>query len=307
MNGGITVCEYQEWMEPQVAALSLEAYGYPISQISSSITSTFKSPVQAGAQRFVALEDGNVIGQQTYMCWPLLVDGTHESVFQSGNSVVRSVARGKGVFTRLLEHTSASFTKSSPAIGFPISGSFPGLIRAGWTNPFDLVWWVKPVRRLRSSRERRFVGPHSATPVPGRVTLEGSTSFKNWQGGKHADGRETMRLSVLGGEGVVEFQYRRRLKSINEVTIGSVRVSSASSDAIRESLHEFENSLGYLDGDAFCSIAVNPLSQEWTRSLSACGFRRTTRRISFLTRNVSPGNYLPWDRWWVFRSDIDTW
>ena len=124
--------------------------------------------------RVVAVHDGTVVGFNSWMPWPIELDGKPVRAVQSGESAVDPAMQGRGIFGKLIR-LGAEVARAGGAdlfTGFPNRNSRGSLERAGWLLVSTLEWWVRPTplsffgispRVKTASSWRRLAGPSFRT------------------------------------------------------------------------------------------------------------------------------------------------
>lgn len=309
MADSISTRLYEPEMIGDVAGLFAAEYGRPQLAEAARLTAVFESSAQQRAVRVVALRSKAIVGFQSYLDWPVRIAGSLSETtptFQSGNSIVSSDARGEGIFGKLLRFDCDELAKSTK-IGFPVAASFPGFIRAGWTNPFDLTWWALPsLKPIAHNRQAESYG----TPQ-GILSFEGSEHFRAWRRDCRLGMPNSIDLPINGGSGYAEVRIEHRTipyirKSIRVGVVGAIRADSTGATTNSSGLEEAVRFLR-AQKTAMVTIAVNSLSREQANICRSVGFKETGRRIRFIAKDYGHLLGLGWDRWNVFRGDIDTW
>ena len=300
----------QDWQS--VVQLFADEYGTEPEAELARLQNSLKP--EDDARALVAKIDNVVLGFQSYMPWEVCQAGTTTRCFQSGNSIVAPAARGKGLFAQLLT-ADAGLSPETPLFGFPVIASFQAFVRDGWTAPFRLESYVKPVLS-RKSRDGT-AQPPIPTSVNTRQVPDGYVGFLC----QEPPMRRQLRLS---GEAAqtwlwqtddqsMIFNYKLRkaqLKGLSLgtlVQLGGVSTLSDSRATLAEGVRSFLTMVGQQYGSCLVEFAVNSLSDQWPRVLDDLGFRwRRKAGCNFVVRNFGP-EPVPWNRWWVFRGDLDSW
>jgi GNAT superfamily N-acetyltransferase len=117
-----------------------------------------------GAFSCVAFDDaGLVVASLGILPWPISFGNRTEVAAQLVDGATHREHRHRGLFTRLAEM--ARETCESAGISFlfgfahPQGGSYPGLVRIGYTHIDDLVEFRLPIRTIWMERVARRVGP----------------------------------------------------------------------------------------------------------------------------------------------------
>jgi len=285
---------------PHIAQLFSAEYGRSTSVFMETVVPYIE---ETDSVALVAVDSSRVLGFQAYLDWPVTLNGVAIPARQSGLSIVAPEARGRGVFGSLLRWSSPSIERQL-LFGFPVAASFPSFVSAGWTEPFSLSWHVRVMRRWpRSRRSSLIPGSASAEAPLGRLLLNSSTQTHRdslWR-----DRGQPFLLATPSAE--AEIRLRKHQLGLVEAIIGSLRTVDSGSAALARVLEDVTEHISRHTPAAFVSIASNPLSREWQSALSTAGFRAISRTIHFVTRNFDARDLPPWDKWWVFRGDIDTW
>ena len=101
----IEIVEYEPWMLDQITELFSNQYSVNQADFATKFRSFYEHPFQESkAIRVVAVSGDKVAGFQSFFYWPVALNGHTLNVWQSGNSLVSPLFRGKGVFGKLLNY-----------------------------------------------------------------------------------------------------------------------------------------------------------------------------------------------------------
>lgn len=292
----------------KVSPLFVEAYGSTSESSVRRLRAVFGGRPESDSIGLVAVDGEKLLGFQSYLKWPWSGD-PQRLAFQSGNSVVAAAARGAGVFQALLNYSDEDL-EGSFRFGFPVARSFPSFMANGWTTPFGLRWWVKPLFAV-GRKSPSFPALRLQDRPLNRVTFAGDSAFEEWRDSvPRSSPIERIAFRDLTGH----FEFRRQRRQIRgpfavpELTLGTVRLDSSDPEAMGLALREI---VGHARMQTpqfrLLTFAVNELSRDWARLLSTAGFRETRRTIPFIYKGAVYLDPMPWSRWWAFRGDIDTW
>jgi hypothetical protein len=310
---------YEPWMKLQVIDLFVKEYSVDPDSFETLFERFYDHPFQADrCVRIVSVEGEIVAGFQSFFFWPLVEDGKEIKALQSGNSLVHPDFRGQRLFARMLDfiHQPDSGIVFDILIGFPVEASYNSFIRNKWLNPFDLKWYIKlmsPVRSIFRSgdfgekhRRNRF-GLRPGV-FPEHVVHAGhSDAFESYRANYQTDQYFRFAYSENGNEAVFETKIRKRKKYFSELIIGNVIVSSRDQAWIARAIELLETEVKKSGRVTFLSIAVNPLSSEWTAAMNVRKFKALDRKIHFIAKGPLAETIKDWSGWWLFRGDIDTW
>jgi GNAT superfamily N-acetyltransferase len=309
---------YQTWMRAQIVELFAMEYGVSVSDFEHTFVAFYEHPFQEGqGVRIVALDGEKVGGFQSFFYWPVSGPFGTARVLQSGNSLVHPEFRGKGLFGKMLDYVEkpGSGVQFDYLIGFPVEMSFGSFMRKKWLNPFDLQWYVRPMRPVRallSNPEkglRRAFGertPLDAAVTPGCYAIEQSAAFDTYRFGFQKD--PLFRYTYRSGNNwaLFELKLQRRKRVLTELVIGKIASSTSDKDWMEQALQGLINVVNRHTSVSMVSIAINPLAPSLNEAVQQAGFRKINRSIHFIAKGTKL-EQMDWSRWWVFRGDIDTW
>jgi hypothetical protein len=246
------------------------------------------------------------------------MDGVLKRSYQSGNSLVHPDYRGQGLFGKMITyiHQEDAQMPHDLLIGFPVEMSYGAFIKKKWQNPFDLQWyikWLDPVRAVLTNPEKS-LSEHwpnrKATTLVLSPNLSGVAQTEaydhyrfTYQQGHY------YRYSYEGPQGQVMFELKaqRRKKILKELIIGKIVRSNNDPQLLNESLRALESAIRKAAHFSFLSIAVNPLMPDYQMLESELGFRKINKKIHFVTTGPAVASTQEWNKWDIFRADIDTW
>jgi GNAT superfamily N-acetyltransferase len=311
--------KYEIWMRQQVIELFQMEYGTDAEDFDAFFEQFYEHPFQESDGIRIAATDGDkVIGFQSFFHWPMDIGGKFTHAYQSGNSLVHPDYRGKGLFGKMLNyiHTEEAHMPHNLLIGFPVEMSFGAFMKNKWHNPFDLQWYIKPLRPLLAAitNPEKSLALRLVQREP--VTLHGASSHTAVA---QTDAYDSYRFAYQKGHyyrythqnelGTVLFEMKaqRRKKILKELIIGKVVRSNDDTGLLREA---FEGLLKQINKSAhfsFVSIAINPLSSDFNQLVQTFGFRKIEKKIHFIAKGPIADQVEDWGTWEIFRADIDTW
>ncbi len=306
------ICEYEDWMEDQVAQMFIHEYGGSEEGFLSYFRSFYDLDYQKEkCIRMVALDEKRVVGFQSYFFWPIKGIKNLNS-YQSGNSLVHHEYRGKGIFRELLNHINERLTekKVELLIGYPVQQSFSSFIKNGWNNPFDLNWYIKLVNPFAPLLTALNFKPRGNFSQDSKFDEEKpySQNFIDWRKSWQKD--EFYYYLYRNGEEVVEFEMKlqKRKKVINEFIIGQVFSNSNRIDFLESSLRSLVRDSRKSLSIGFLSCALNEKSSDPFVKVVVQRFKKISKKIYFISKNESPKDYQESLKALAFyRGDLDTW
>ena len=326
-DSSIDVRSYDDAMRDEVVALFVAQYGLDREAQAGLFASFYDDPFQrADSIRIVALDRGRVCGFQSFFRWPYERDGRLLRTFQSGNSLVAPTHRGQGIFGRLLrfvdESAEAIVRDADFLMGFPVAESFGSFLRAGWQNPCDLAWMVRPIHPLSIWRGSPTAPVWEFAPDETRVAsvvrpdqfrLAGDPAFLDWRRRVFGNTPHFAFEYAAGGD-VVRLSLRPQPRGrATELIIGDIRCTAAPAAAstalVAEGLDAFLKVARRHRHLTFVSMALNPHSADDTvrRALRGHFFLPVRRRIHFIVRPIRRPDCADATQWTLYRSDVDTW
>lgn len=309
---------YQPWMRSQIVALFAMEYGVSAEEFEHTFVAFYEHTFQQGhGVRIVALEGEKVGGFQSFFFWPVTGPNGRLRVLQSGNSLVHPDFRGKGLFGKMLDYIEQpeSGVAYDFLIGFPVEMSYGSFMRKKWLNPFDLQWYVlplRPVRALLSAPEKGLQEafgkrmPMNASVPANGYAIEQSEAFDAY---RFAFQNDTLyRYTYKSGQQWMTFELKlqRRKKILTELVIGKMSSSDKDATWVREALRQLIKHVNRHTSISMLSVAVNPLATSLNEGVRGAGFRSIQRSIHFIAKGHGLES-MDWSQWWVFRGDIDTW
>lgn len=321
---GIRIGLYEDWMHDQVVAMIAAEYGQGISEQAALFDAFYEAPFQREhGIRLVAVEDRTVCGFQSYFYWPYVRDGRTLRSFQSGNSIVAPAHRGKGIFAALLAFLSRNQHLSIDLLmGFPVEMSFGSFLRNGWANPLDLSWFARPLRPLSVLRTRKpdlkdwhfdiVPEPVSEYHPSDCFALSKSTAFIEWRR-SYRGAQDYRYFHHREGSEIVRFDLKpNRRGRINELVIGDVVRSSGDPGLVTRAFGAMVTAALRHRHLTLVSIALNDrcLDDSLLQAAKKSHFFRLRPKIHFIVKAVEGSRELDIEdprRWFLLRSDIDTW
>jgi len=313
---------YESWMEAQVIDLFVNQYKADREEFTHSFNLFYDSPFQKEKSiRVVALDGEKVVGLQAFFYWPYSRDGISYNSYQSGNSIVHPDYRGQGIFSKLLKYIdeiSGEFNIDF-LVGFPVEASKNSFLRKGWSNLFDLEWFVKPIsilsllKRYKLNACKYLDNKSKFLDVrgdEGHYSLTESKEFLEWRHNYSEVENYFTRVFEQNGE-IVEFECKIQIrkKYIKELVIGRIRTNSQDVQFITQSLKDFIKLLRKERLATILSIANNSENNTVvTKSINNLNFKKISKKIYFIVKPFSESlNVLDRKNWELYRSDIDTW
>ncbi|MEY3982743.1 MAG: hypothetical protein RL160_300 [Bacteroidota bacterium] len=277
----------------------------------------YEHPYQQGRNRIILATEGEALaGMISYVYWPLNNTEAGCRSFQMTGLLVSPDFRGQGVFSKLLEAMKEWGVKEKAdfMIGFPVPLSKPTFVKKGWTNSFDLQWFIQPLSLWAALRRKPFSGKGFSTKVPDHIKadsyLQTAADPEFWQYREALMPEWTSYwFTYDSGDQKVSIQFRTGIrKGLSEATIGKIYAGNASASTIKNALKRLFEALRKDGSIVFVSIAVNPQCHSETLKAVEKRFIKISKRIHFInicftgrSEGLQPEN------WNLMRGDLETW
>ena len=340
---------YEEWMESQVIDLFISEYGGEKEKFKKYFKSLYESNYQKNlCIRVVSVDGEKIVGFQSYFYWPLKDKLKTIKSYQSGNSLVHPEYRGCGIFKSLLNFINLELKRMNPdvLIGFPVEASFNSFVRNGWSNPFNLRWYLKVVNpfaiildNLGQSQELKFPVRDNADVVSG-LFRPYSTEFDNKVHVLIVDhklraeseseaklinkiAKKSNKIISIGfrlnpnvdakthkkiSTGKDENKFAKRKSIFGELIIGEVDVNTDDVSFIKRGLKALIKESRKNSKVLFISCALNPNYSCGFNNIIKKSFINSKREIYFITKLLSEDITEPeLQQLNLYRGDIDTW
>ncbi|MGZ4037864.1 MAG: N-acetyltransferase family protein, partial [Bacteroidia bacterium] len=315
----LRITGYEDWMREQVIQLFVSEYKVDAASFRELFESFYFHPFQKNKCILIAaVDDKTVAGFQSFFFWPYADGKRTYASFQSGNSLIHPDYRGKGLFNQMLAYIEAEKNKAGIdfLMGFPVEASKKNFLKDGWTNLFDLKWFVKTCNPFGffnsglSSHKGFSKGMlyfETAFHPEGTLSLENSPAFRDWRNTYMKAGTYYTYRFEKGDKSILfHLKLNKRKHILNEAIIGNVLFSSEQSTTfLEEAIKELCASLRKSWSAHFISVAINdacrfPVKQHF----EVAGFNETEKKIYFI---VKPQRQAPLEvsQWHIYRSDID--
>jgi hypothetical protein len=310
--------QYKPWMREQVVALFALEYGVTPEAFSELFASFYEHPFQTSKGiRIVALEGEKVGGFQSFFYWPVQQHGEIKYTLQSGNSLVHPDFRGKGLFAKMLDyiHQPENAIPFDFLIGFPVEASYNSFIRKNWQNPFNLQWYVRPLKPLLSlfsNPEQDLQIPlftRKATRIeqPNQLTAVAQLAeFDQYRFAYQKDDLFRYTFSEGNEQVLFELKAQRRKKFIREIIIGKIVTTSCEVQFLQKGMDALIKDLNKTTSATLITIACNSANEELQQVLQSFRFKPIDKKIYFIAK-ANTAIEADWKNWWFFRGDIDTW
>lgn len=317
----IKITLYEPWMHGQIIRMVCNEYGGEEDHHDKFYKNFYDHPYQREkCIRIVAKDGEKVVGFQSFFSWPYLLDGRIMNSYQSGNSLVDSNYRGKGIFQGLLNYLDViqKDKKVDFLIGFPVKASYNSLIRNKWSNILNLKWYVKitsPFSIFQRPPFAKLSLAKTPEPIPGIPTYKGFTlsrdpDFETWR--KYYSGHNHyFYFNYTDGGHCVRFNLKVNLRGImKELIVGRVQTNCDDLDFLGAAVKALVRKAREERVFTFLSVALNDQYYR-TQILMAfrqAGFIRINKQIYFLVKDFSAEKRIfQRELWELYRSDIDTW
>jgi hypothetical protein len=310
--------QYEPWMREQVVSLFAMEYGVTPEAFSALFASFYEHQFQTSKGiRIVAVEGQKVGGFQSFFYWPVQQNGEVKYTLQSGNSLVHPDFRGKGLFGKMLDyiHQPENAIPFDFLIGFPVEASYNSFMRKNWQNPFNLQWYVRPLKPVLSifaNPERDlstslFTRKATGITQPSELTaVAQQEDFDQYRFAYQTD--SLFRYTYQEGNDKVLFELKaqRRKKVIREIIIGKIVASSLHLPLLENAMKALIKDLNKTTSATLLTIACNSKNPELQQLMAAFQFKPIDKKIFFIAKANQPIE-ADWSKWWFFRGDIDTW
>lgn len=320
MNSELQIITYENWMKPEVIDMFNAQYNYQNGEFEKLFDNFYESEFQKDkCIRIVALDDKKVVGFQSFFYWPYTFNKKVYNVFQSGNSIVHSEYRGKGIFGKLLkfidnhkEELNIDFL-----IGFPVEQSYNSFIRKGWKNPFNLIWKVKTLNPLSlilpfkpKALSKQLNGePFDFEQTTDIVAIQDSSAFTNYRT-RFATGY-FFNHKFTSGNDHVHFQLKVNIRKsvIKELIIGQIHFSSGNKDLLNQAFKDLLKRAKKSKAISMVSFAFPDNCSIYDDALNNNGFKSINKKIYFITDGtpLEIEEQIKNGKFTAHRADIDTW
>ena len=308
---------YEEWMESQVIDLFISEYGGEKEKFKKHFKSLYESNYQKNlCIRVVSVDGEKIVGFQSYFYWPLKDKLKTIKSYQSGNSLVHPEYRGCGIFKSLLNFINLELKRMNPdvLIGFPVEASFNSFVRNGWSNPFNLRWYLKVVNpfaiildNLGQSQELKFPVRDNADMVS-VLFRPYSTEFDNWRSNFQQEKIYEFRFQDKGLAISFAMKFAKRKSIFGELIIGEVDVNTDDVSFIKRGLKALIKESRKNSKVLFISCALNPNYSCGFNNIIKKSFINSKREIYFITKLLSEDiTESELQQLNLYRGDIDTW
>jgi hypothetical protein len=304
--------EYQDNYLDDVIQLFVEEYGVEFDDYKQLFTSFFEHSFQKNkCIRIIAIDKtGQILGFQSFFYWPYTKSGKLYTVYQSGSSIVSKLARGKGIFQKMLSYIDTVKDKYNIdfLVGFPVEASYKSFMSNGWDHPFNLHWYMKiknPLGFLFSflysdNQALSLTGPfHSDV-----FRMENTKDFMDWRRHFQKDKYRIFRFQKGNETLEIHHKINKRKKIFNELIIGEILHHSNNLTFIDEAFKQYRRWLFFQLDISFVSFATNNEQDPISKKVITCGLKKIDKSIYFITKYAPKMNA---SDWLLFRSDIDTW
>jgi GNAT superfamily N-acetyltransferase len=310
--------QYEPWMREQVVALFALEYGVTPEAFSELFASFYEHTFQASKGiRIVAVEGEQVGGFQSFFYWPVQQNGEVKYTLQSGNSLVHPDFRGKGLFAKMLDyiHQPENAIPFDFLIGFPVEASYNSFIRKNWQNPFNLQWYVRPLKPLfslishpeKDHQTPLFQRKVSSIVQPKHITAVAQLEeFDQYRFAYQKDALFRYTFSEGNEQVLFELKAQRRKKFIREIIIGKIVCTNTDASFLQKAMKALIKDINKTTSATLLSIACNSSNPELQALLQAFQFKPIDKKIYFIAKANSTIE-ADWKNWWFFRGDIDTW
>lgn len=313
----ITIEYYTNKFKQQVVELICKEYGYKKEDYIHFFDAFYNNDFQNKAILIVALDKNKVIGFQSFFYWPYNKNGKLYHSYQSGNSIVDSSYRGKGIFKKLLHFIDDKNLSIDFIIGFPVEASYYSFIKAKWKNPFNLHWYIK-INNLFSLflspnhglLKEKFSNSQKANiKIPSNtISISDNDDFITWRNNYYKDEHYYYTYSKDNKVCEIGFKLNIRKKYLKEIIIGQINGNIETINFVSEAIMSFLKEIKKINFISFVSIALNSSNAGYIKMIKQLNFKRGKKQIYFIMNekslNFESDDYKDW---LILRGDIDTW
>ncbi len=315
----IVITRYNDAMREQVISMFEKEYTIEKQNFNKLFEDFYLQPFQEGKCILIVALDGSIVaGFQSFFFWPYTFCGKSFMSFQSGNSLVNPIYRGKGIFQKMLAFLEQDQTtnKIDCLVGFPVEASIKNFIKDKWHNIFNLNWYLKitnPFAFFFKEIKNKPGFEKGLINLPDfncdKIRLSQGYEFVKWRDNYLQSKNYFSFVFKKNNETIIfHLKKNKRKKIINELIIGNIIRSSEKTD---EFLGEAFNNLIKNIGKSFhfISIALNEdADNKLLNNITPLNFKKTKKTIYFIVKPFSNHDvFLNKKNWVVYRSDIDTW
>ncbi len=326
-NSNIEIKHYEPSMYGQVVDLLIHGFGLSRDYWQHIMDNFYDHSFQKSkCFRFVAVEGNRLAGFQSYFWWPYLVDGLPTNSYQSGNTVVHSDFRRRGVYGKMLAFFDdvQKQNQISLLVGIPENQSYAGLISNGWSHIFNLEKYIKVIDPLPKTKPFDFSGLDLPTecasidqpPAQQGFVLNRNKDFNDWWASYSVFEKYYFYTFEDGSKRVV-FEMKAEVEHFKKVpikilTIGRIQTNQDDVRILDAALKSLVKEVRRQKAFNFLYISLNPHQSNTNifRAFKRRGFFKiqNNRKIYFLVKDYLVGAkaYDP-SLWEIYKSDKETW
>ncbi|HEY9083407.1 MAG TPA: hypothetical protein VIN73_08725 [Vicingaceae bacterium] len=313
----ISITFYTEKMKGEVVNLICNQYGYEKVKYITFFDLFYSNSFQKKAIMIVALDGNKVVGFQSFFYWPYSKNGKTYNSYQSGNSIVDSSYRGKGIFKKLLHFIDDKNLSIDFMVGFPVEDSYKSFIKSNWKNPFNLQWYLKTNCLLsvffkpnHKILEQKFETIQKAN-INGNsdlIMISDENDFVSWRKGFYKNQHYYFNYSNDTNTCQIGFKLNIRKKYLKELIIGQLNGDIDNLPFLEEALLAFLKQIRKIKFITFVSIAINTTNTKMLSTLEKLKFKKTDKKIYFILKEMNKKiSEADFPNWVLLRGDIDTW
>ena len=297
-------------MHDQIINLFVTQYNVTFNDFAKKFKDFYFHPFQKGkAIMLVALDGKEVAGFQSFFYWPICLGPKKFNVYQSGNSIVNPKYRGQRLFNKLLEQITIAenlYPTIDFLMGFPVEASFKSFIRDGWSNPFDLDWYVKMINpagglfsinnKIENSSELK-----KFETITNFIQTDETKDFNEWRL-ELSDPKnyfQSKQVDIL-----LEYKITKRRRFINELVVGNFY---GNLDYLDQAIKEISNMALKKFNISMLSFAISSDNQAAISKLKSAGLKKINKAIHFIYKPIGFDPSTLNKPWLLTRGDIDTW
>ncbi len=317
----IKITIYEPWMREQIIRMICQEYGWIEADQETLMKHFYESPYQREKSiRIAALDGKKVVGFQSFFRWPYLLDGIPTNTYQSGNSVVDSNYRRRGIFGRLLDYLNEIKEDKliDCLIGFPVKASFNSFIYNKWFNTLNLSWYIKIispfsiVKKINLSKLSLDTTPAFMPDIPNSqgFTLNRDSEFEIWRK-NYSKGNDYFYFNYYDASNHIQFDLKVNQRGrLKELVVGGIRTNCDDLNFLKKAVKTLVKKVRGQHAFTFLSVALNNrhIKSEILMTFQQSGFRRIKKEIFFIVKDYKLGDkvYRP-ELWELYRRDVDTW
>ena len=263
-----------------------------------------------------AVRGKKVLACISYIPWPLSFRGTRLNAFQMVGLLVDPGARGMGLFRKVLSEMDERLKTRNPDVvfGFPVPASRKGFVKQGWTQLFELVWYLAPVSLKPVFSKKEFEGSGFETETPALTAADSfiQTTPDNEFWKLRTDFYPESPLyhkTYKAGESHIQIFFRiQKIRGVRVAVAGRIYSGNADSTKIIRALDNWITDLRATGTIAAVMVAVVESSGSEISKAVAKLMQRIPKKIPAIIKSYN-GNHDVMNvyNWNIMRGDMETW